>query len=94
MEKRMNEAKTIEVVLREAIGVTGLSMDGFQYPLVGELYYQIEVRCESPKQLQEVYNIVQLFCESRKMKIKTANVNIIPDWLESVIVIIPYGSKA
>lgn len=92
--ERTETATTVRLQVKNAIQTIGLDLSGFQYPLVGEESYQVEVDCESAKQLGEVYTLVKDYADKTKMRIKSATVQVIPDWHRAVIILLSSGSKA
>lgn len=95
IEQRQQIAATVQELLGDKLQEKGLSISGFQYPLVGEMKYQIEVDCFGSKELGYCYETVKQYTDSTKARIISANVAIdVSGCQRAVIVCAPYGSKA
>lgn len=94
-EERIANAETVRHMVTKALKAKGLLLNGFQYPLVGELSYRFEVECSSPGDLAEAYIAVSRYADEIKGRIKVADVHIgQAEWKEARFVLVPYGSKA
>lgn len=94
-EQRIANAETVRHMVTKALKKEGLLLNGFQYPLVGELSYRFEVECSSSEDLSAAYITVSRYADEIKGRIKVADVHIgQAEWKEARFVLIPYGSKA
>jgi hypothetical protein len=94
-QERIENAATHQYLINKALKEKGLTINGFQYPLIGERKYTIEVVCSEPEQLAAAHAVVAKYAESIKGRLVVADVHVgATDWKTAKFVLLPYGSKA